>query len=50
MESYTANVEAVNTQDILSLATWNNKRSTTELRSFISRHEDALDVEDFNLD
>lgn len=44
----TIETEAVTFNDILSLATWNRDRSNEELRSFISRHEDALDVEDFD--
>lgn len=34
--------------DTLTLATWNAPRSLEQLRSFVSSHEDALDVEDFN--
>lgn len=30
-------------------ATWNRTRSIAELRSFVTSHEDALDVEDFDL-
>lgn len=35
--------------DAIELATWNQPRSITQLRSFISAREDALDVEDFDL-
>ncbi len=44
----TTETEAVSFDDILSLATWNRDRSTEELRSFINRKEEALDVEDFS--
>lgn len=36
-------------QDALEIATWNQPRSVTQLRTFISAREDALDVEDFEL-
>lgn len=45
----TNNTEAVTFDDILSLATWNRTRSTSELRSFINRRNDFIDVEDFDL-
>ena len=44
----TTETEAVTFDDILSLASWNRSRSREELRSFISRREDAIDVEDFD--
>ena len=44
----TSDTEAVTFDDVLSLATWNRDRSTTELREFVNRHDDALDVEDFD--
>lgn len=34
--------------DTISIATWNTPRSIEQLRSFVSSHEDALDVEEFN--
>lgn len=43
----TNQTESVTFDDILSLATWNRDRSKQELRGFISRREDAIDVEDF---
>jgi hypothetical protein len=46
----TTDTEAVTLSDILGLASWNRPRSTVELRSFVNDHDDALDVEDFNLD
>ena len=30
------------------LATWNVPRTIADLRSFVSAHEDAIDVEDFD--
>lgn len=45
----TTGVESVTFDDVLGLATWNNPRSLRDLRSFVSAHEDALDVEEFNL-
>ena len=44
----TTKTETVSFDDILSLATWNRSRSNEELRSFISRREDTIDVEDFD--
>lgn len=35
--------------DNQSLATWSRPRSTVELRAFVNRHDEALDVEDFDL-
>ncbi|QQS21960.1 hypothetical protein IPM09_00160 [Candidatus Saccharibacteria bacterium] len=46
----TTETELVTLSDILGLASWNRPRSTVELRSFVNNHDDALDVEDFNLD
>ena len=46
----TKNTESVTFDDILSLATWNRSRTAEELRSFISRREDAIDVEDFEFE
>lgn len=41
--------DAVTFDDILSLATWNRSRSTEELRDFVTRRDNALDVEEFDL-
>lgn len=46
METFTDG-ESANLND--NLATWNQPRTCAELRSFVARHEDALDVEDFML-
>lgn len=46
----TTDIESVTLSDILDLASWNRSRSTVELRSFVNEHDDALDVEEFNLD
>lgn len=35
--------------DAFEIATWNQPRSTVQLRSFITAREDALDVDDFDL-
>lgn len=48
METITG-TESVTFQDVLDLATWNQPRSLSQLRSFVADHEDALDVEDFDL-
>lgn len=48
METLTSDVESVTLKDILGLATWNRERSTVELRSFVNKHDDVLDVEDFD--
>ena len=45
----TTDTEAVTFEDILGLATWNQPRSLSQLRSFVSAREEALDVEDFDL-
>ncbi|MFZ1258743.1 MAG: hypothetical protein WAQ25_04715 [Candidatus Saccharimonas sp.] len=42
-------IESVTLSDILGLASWNRPRSTVELRSFVNEHDEALDVEDFDL-
>jgi len=47
MNTANSDIESVNLQDILGLATWTRQRSTVELRSFISSREEAIDVEDF---
>ena len=44
----TTDTELVNINDTLGLATWNTPRSLSELRNFVSMHEEALDVEDFD--
>ena len=44
----TTDTELVNIHDTLELATWNTSRSLSELRNFVSMHEEALDVEDFD--
>jgi hypothetical protein len=49
MESLNTNVESVTLNDILGLATWSRERSTVELRRFVNEHDEALDVEDFDL-
>ncbi|HRC28507.1 MAG TPA: hypothetical protein PKV96_03945 [Candidatus Saccharimonas sp.] len=48
--TYNNDIEAVTLSDILGLASWNRPRSSVELRSFVNQHDDALDVEDFELD
>lgn len=45
----TTPVESVTLSDIMNLATWNRPRTAAELRSFVNDHDDALDVEDFEL-
>jgi len=45
----TTETETVSFDDILSLATWNRSRSTEELRGFLNRREEAIDVEDFDI-
>lgn len=45
---HTTDIESVTLQDVLGLATWNDPRSISELRSFVSAREEALDVEDFD--
>lgn len=50
METNATDVESVTLSDVLGLASWNRQRSSVELRSFINDREEALDVEDFNLD
>jgi len=44
----TTETETVTFDDILSLASWNRSRADHELRGFISRRENELDVEDFD--
>lgn len=44
----TTDTELVNIHDTLGLATWNTPRSLSKLRNFVSMHEEALDVEDFD--
>ncbi len=39
--------ENVTFQEILELASWNQPRSTAQLRTFVAEHDAALDVEDF---
>ena len=41
--------ETVTFDDILSLASWNRSRSNEELRDFVSRRDNAIDVEEFEL-
>jgi hypothetical protein len=50
METTATDIESVTLSDVLGLGSWNRQRSTVELRSFINEREEALDVEDFNLD
>ncbi len=45
----TTGTESVTFEDVLGLATWNQPRSLRTLRTFVADHEDALDVEDFDL-
>lgn len=45
----TPGVEAVTFSDITNLASWNRPRSSIELKSFVNAHDEALDVEDFDL-
>lgn len=47
METFTDN-ESANLDDSLCLATWNQPRSLRDLRSFVTSHDAALDVEDFD--
>lgn len=49
METTTTGIESVTLSDIMNLATWERPRSSVELRSFVNRRDDALDVEDFDL-
>lgn len=35
--------------DVIELATWNAPRSLSDLRRFVSSHDSALDVEDFDI-
>lgn len=44
-----SDVMSATLQDAFELATWNQPRSISQLRSFVSSREDALDVEDFDL-
>ena len=41
--------EQVTLNDYLNLASWSRPRSTVELRAFVNRHDEALDVEEFDL-
>ena len=41
--------EQVTLNDYPNLATWSRPRSTVELRAFVNRHDEALDVEEFDL-
>ena len=41
--------EQVTLNDSFDLATWSRPRSTVELRAFVNRHDEALDVEEFDL-
>ena len=34
-------------QDSFETPTWNTPRSIAQLREFITRHDEALDIEDF---
>lgn len=47
METTTDN-ESVTMSDILGLASWSRPRTTAELRAFVNKHDEALDVEDFD--
>ena len=49
MENNAADIESVTLNDILGMATWNRSRSTTELRAFVNNHDEALDVEEFDV-
>ena len=44
-----ATTEQNTRNDTLTLATWSRPRSTVELRAFVNRHDEALDVEEFDL-
>lgn len=46
MEATTQSFDNISTFD---LASWNRPRSQEELVDFVSAHEDALDVADFDL-
>ncbi len=46
----TADNDSVTLNDILSLASWSRPRTTAELRAFVNRHDEALDVEGFDID
>ena len=37
-----ASVESVTLSDILGLSSWDRPRSTDELKSFVTRHENAI--------
>lgn len=45
----TTGIESGHLNDTLDLASWNRERSVKQLRSFVLAHDDALDVEDFDL-
>jgi hypothetical protein len=45
----TTDVLSATLQDAFELATWNQPRSLTQLRAFVSARDEALDVEDFDL-
>lgn len=40
-------VQAISVLD--DVASWNRPRSVVELRAFVNDHEEALDVDDFDL-
>ena len=48
MGSLSASSSAI-IDDSRELASWARPRSLTELRSFVSTHDEALDLEDFDL-
>lgn len=50
MDTTSPAMEPVSFDDILSLASWNRSRSVVELRAFVNMHDEALDVEEFELD
>lgn len=46
----TTDYESASLTDATTLASWERPRSTVELRSFVNRRDDAIDVEEFDLD
>ena len=50
MESNSSDIQSVTLSDILDLASWNRKRSVVELKEYINRRDEVLDVEDFDLE
>jgi len=44
----TTDTPSANLGETFAAASWNVPRTIEQLRSFVSSHEDALDVEDFD--